>query len=150
MIGVNGWCSANQASPVGIESVGTKALDRNGSRISGIGALLAASTLPLASPSATHSQVTAQAHQHDHAGGADPPGHRGAAAVAERERDGEDDEHAEDRLRHRGQHVPGQRRRPGDRHRPEPVDDPLGRVLRDQDRGAVAPPTPPSSPGSPA
>ncbi len=60
MIGVKGWCSANQASPAGIDSVGTKPLDRNGSRMSGSGALLAASTLPLASPSATLSHVTAQ------------------------------------------------------------------------------------------
>ena len=50
MIGVNGWCSANHASPAGIESVGTKPLERNGSRIRGIGALLAASTLPRPGP----------------------------------------------------------------------------------------------------
>ena len=39
--------------------VGTKPLERKGSRINGIGALLAASTLPLASPNATHNHVTA-------------------------------------------------------------------------------------------
>ena len=45
MIGVNGWCSANQASGPGIDSVGTNPLLRNGRRIRNIGRLLAVSTL---------------------------------------------------------------------------------------------------------
>ena len=59
MIGVNGWYSANQRSPAGIESVGTNPLPRNGSSSSGIGRLLAASTLLATRPSATDSQVSA-------------------------------------------------------------------------------------------
>ena len=60
MNGVNGWYSANQRTPAGIESVGTKPLPRNGSRISGIGRLLAVSTLLADQPSATASQVSAK------------------------------------------------------------------------------------------
>ena len=60
MIGVNGWCSANQRSPAGIESVGTNPLPRNGSRVSTIGRLLAVSTLLLTRPSATESQLKAK------------------------------------------------------------------------------------------
>jgi hypothetical protein len=45
MTGVNGWYSANQRSHVGIESVGTKPLPRNGRNTSGWGRLLAASTV---------------------------------------------------------------------------------------------------------
>ena len=61
MIGVNGWYSANQRSPVGIESAGTKPLPRNGRNTSGMGRLLAASTLLVTRPSATESQVSANA-----------------------------------------------------------------------------------------
>src|SRR6185437_16608381 len=61
VIGVNGWCSANQRRPAGIESVGTNPLPRNGSSNRNIGVLLAVSTLLLASPSATHSQASANA-----------------------------------------------------------------------------------------
>src|SRR6266511_985921 len=60
MTGVNGWYSANQRSPVGIESVGTNPLPRNGRNTSGMGRLLAASTVLVTMPSATHSQVTAR------------------------------------------------------------------------------------------
>src|SRR5918997_2672613 len=60
MTGVKGWYSANQRSAVGIESVGTNALPKNGSRIRGMGMLLAVSTLSLTRPSATVSQVIAQ------------------------------------------------------------------------------------------
>src|SRR5690242_15010736 len=59
MIGVNGWYSANWRSPAGIDAVGTNPLPRNGRNSSGIGALLADSTLLLDSPSATDSQVMA-------------------------------------------------------------------------------------------
>src|SRR5690349_17538528 len=48
MIGVNGWYSANQRRPNGID-------------VSGIGRLLAASALPAARPSATDSQAIANA-----------------------------------------------------------------------------------------
>ena len=47
MIGVNGWYSAKARSPAGMESVGTNPLPRNGSSTSGIGRLLAVSTLLL-------------------------------------------------------------------------------------------------------
>ena len=60
MIGVKGWCSAKNAIPAGIDSVGTNPLPRNGSRNSGIGRLLAVSTLLLTSPSATASQMMAK------------------------------------------------------------------------------------------
>src|SRR6516164_9487997 len=59
MTGVNGWYSANARSPGGIDSVGTKPLLRNGSRVRNIGVLLALSTLLAARPSATVSQVRA-------------------------------------------------------------------------------------------
>src|SRR5882724_1492670 len=58
--GVNGSYSANQRIPAGSESVGTKPLPRNGSRIRNIGELLAVSTLLADSPSPTHSHVTAK------------------------------------------------------------------------------------------
>jgi hypothetical protein len=54
MTGVNGWYSANQRSPTGIESVGTKPLPRNGRNTRGCGRLLATR------PKATHSQVSAK------------------------------------------------------------------------------------------
>src|SRR3984893_11357866 len=61
--GVNGWYSANQRTAVGIECVETKALPRNGRTISGGGALLAASTVLAARPSATDSQVSANVNK---------------------------------------------------------------------------------------
>src|SRR5436190_24003383 len=61
MIGVNGWYSANQRRPTGIDAVGTNPLPRNGSSVSGIGRLLAASALPATRPSATDSQLIANA-----------------------------------------------------------------------------------------
>src|SRR3954447_25465265 len=59
MIGVKGWYSANQRRTVGMESVGTKPLPRQGSRIRGIGALLAASGVGDFRPRETDSQVMA-------------------------------------------------------------------------------------------
>src|SRR5215472_11271274 len=56
--GVNGWYSANQRIAVGIECVETKALPRNGRTISGVGALLADSTVLAARPSATAVSAT--------------------------------------------------------------------------------------------
>ena len=61
MIGVNGWCSAKRRSPVGIASVGTKALLMNGRIIRNIGVLLAVSTLSAARPIPTVSQVSENA-----------------------------------------------------------------------------------------
>jgi hypothetical protein len=61
MIGVKGWCSANQLRPSGIESVGTKPLDRNGRITRNIGRLLAVSTSLGTMPRATESQETASA-----------------------------------------------------------------------------------------
>ena len=61
MIGVNGWLSANQRRPAGIESVGTNPLPRRGSRNRTIGRLLAVSTLLASKPRATESQVSAKA-----------------------------------------------------------------------------------------
>ena len=61
MIGVNGWCSANQPSGPGRDSVGTKPELRNGSRTRIIGRLLAVSTLSVTMPSDTDSQPTATA-----------------------------------------------------------------------------------------
>ena len=58
---MNGWYSANQRTPTGIESVGTKPLPRNGRRTRGIGVLLAVSTLSASTPSATVSHVMARA-----------------------------------------------------------------------------------------
>jgi hypothetical protein len=55
---VKGSYSENQRIPVGTESVGTNPLPRKGSRISGMGRLLAASTLLVTIPSATASQIT--------------------------------------------------------------------------------------------
>src|ERR1700709_2252415 len=60
MVGVKGWYSANQRIAVGIVSVGTKPLPRNGSRNSGIGRLLAVSTLLLTRPRATENQMIAK------------------------------------------------------------------------------------------
>src|ERR1700734_3944198 len=58
--GVNGWYSANQRSPIGMEAVGTKPLPRNGSSVRNIGRLLADSTVLATRPSATDSQVSAK------------------------------------------------------------------------------------------
>jgi hypothetical protein len=59
MTGVKGWYSANQRSKVGIESVGTNPLPKNGRSTKGTGRLLAVSTLSVDMPSATVSQVRA-------------------------------------------------------------------------------------------
>ena len=72
IIGVNGWYSANHRTAVGIDSVGTKPLPRNGSRISGIGRLLAPSTVLDARPRATDSQVIANVITSENAGGGEP------------------------------------------------------------------------------
>src|SRR6516164_3515669 len=61
--GVNGWYSANQRIAVGIECVDTKALPRNGRTISGVGALLADSTVLAARPGATDSQTRAKVNR---------------------------------------------------------------------------------------
>src|SRR5262245_29187521 len=58
--GVNGWYPANQRSPVGIDSAGTKPLPRNGRNTRGMGRLLAASTVLATRPNATDNQVTAR------------------------------------------------------------------------------------------
>src|SRR5919197_2854505 len=60
MNGVNGWYSANQRRPTGIEPVGTNPLLRNGRNTSGMGRLLAVSTLLVTRPSATQSQISAK------------------------------------------------------------------------------------------
>src|SRR6266542_6031236 len=59
MNGVKGWYSAKARNPAGIESVGTNPLPRNGRNTSGVGRLLADSTVLAARPSATDSQVSA-------------------------------------------------------------------------------------------
>src|SRR5690349_1982482 len=59
IIGVNGWCSANQASGPDIELAGTNPDDTNGSSTRKNGVLLAVSTLSAAIPSATDSQLIA-------------------------------------------------------------------------------------------
>src|SRR5215469_4682109 len=61
--GVNGWYSANQRIAVGIECVETKALPRNGRTMSGVGALLADSTVLAARPRATASQTRARVNR---------------------------------------------------------------------------------------
>src|SRR6516164_10919051 len=61
--GVNGWYSANQRIAAGIEDVSTKPLPRNARMISGVGALLADSTVLAARSRATDSQVRAKANR---------------------------------------------------------------------------------------
>src|SRR5665647_3580141 len=61
MNGVNGWYCANPCNHTGIDSVGTKPLPRNGSKMSTIGRLLAVSTDLTCIPIATASQVIANA-----------------------------------------------------------------------------------------
>src|SRR5712692_10953115 len=58
--GVNGWFAANQRTPAGIESAGTKVLDRNGSRNdSGRVEPFAPATLFVTRPMAADSQARA-------------------------------------------------------------------------------------------
>src|SRR5262245_40287748 len=61
VIGVNGSCSTDQASGPGIDAVGTKAELRNTNSVRIIGRLLAVSTLSVTIPSATDSQLIANA-----------------------------------------------------------------------------------------
>src|SRR6476619_7464351 len=61
MAGVNGWYSAIGWNQPGMESTGVKALDRSGSRTSGIAVLLAASAFGLTRPIPTAIQVSAVA-----------------------------------------------------------------------------------------
>src|SRR5215470_10025701 len=61
--GVNGWYSANQRIAAGIDCVSTKPLPRNARMMSGVGALLADSTVLAARPRATDSQVRAKANR---------------------------------------------------------------------------------------
>src|SRR6516165_1060506 len=63
MTGLNGWYSANQRIAAGIELVRTKPLPRNARMMSGVGALLADSTVLAARPRATDSQVRAKANR---------------------------------------------------------------------------------------
>ena len=137
MIGVKGWFSANQRIAAGIESVGTNPLPRKGSRIRGIGRLLAVSTFLETSPSATASQITAKVtivsrpiaatHSSGPAVGPNPMS----------ERDADDDRDRDQRLDQAADDVPGQDRDAGDRHRPEAGDDALAHVHGDRDRRAL-------------
>src|SRR6516225_10905730 len=77
--GVNGWYSANQRIAVGIDGVSTKPLPRKARMVSGVGALLADSTVLAARPRATDSQVSAKANRIRIAAAAS---HLGALVVA--------------------------------------------------------------------
>src|SRR5687768_12557102 len=61
--GVNGWCAVNQRTPAGIDSAGTNALDRNGSR-NWIGSVapFAPATVLAIRPKAAESQASAKAN----------------------------------------------------------------------------------------
>lgn len=59
--GVKGWYSANRRSAVGIESGVTTALPRKGRKVSGVGALLAASMVFARRPIAADSQLSPKA-----------------------------------------------------------------------------------------
>jgi hypothetical protein len=61
IIGVKGWWAANQRRPAGIVAEGTNPLPKNGRSNSGIGLLLAVSTLRALRPSTTVSHVSASA-----------------------------------------------------------------------------------------
>src|SRR2546429_10024651 len=58
--GVKGWYSANQRTPAGIESVGTKLLPRNGSSSRNIGRVLAVLTLSLDMAGATDGRLSVE------------------------------------------------------------------------------------------
>ena len=137
MIGVNGWYSANQRSPAGMESVGTNPLPRNGSRISGMGRLLAVSTLLLTRPSATDSQMSAKVTITRTPTAASHSTEPGGGPEADEQRDADDDREAEHRLDQAAEDVSGQHRDAGDGHGAEPGDDALGHVHGDRDRGAL-------------
>ena len=138
MAGVNGWYSANRRNPVGIESTGTKALERSGSRISGIGLLLAASAVWLIRPMPTAIQVSAMANSTSSPNAASHSTGRGVGPEADEHGDRDDDGHAQDRLDHAADDVPDEHRGAVDRHRAEAGDDALGHVVGDGDRGSDA------------
>src|SRR6266542_7117546 len=132
--GVNGWFSANQRSPTGIESGGTKPLPRNGRRISGMGRLLALSTLLPTRPSATDSQEIARVTIRSTPAAAIHSMRPASGAEADRHGDADDDRQAKHRLDRAAEHMPGQHRGTSDPHRAETGDDALGHVHRDRDR----------------
>ena len=138
MIGVNGWCSANQRRPAGIESVGTKPLPRNGRSIRNIGRLLAVSTVLATRPRPTESHVSASVRKTTRPAAASQSSAEACRAEADRDRNGEHEQHGEQRLDHVGDHVAGEHRAAPDGHRLEAGDDALGHVDGDADRGQLS------------
>ena len=88
MMGVNGWCSANQRSPAGIESVGTKPLLRNGRSIRNIGVLLAVSTLFGGQAHADRQPGEREREEPSSADRAEPAERAGVGAEPEQEHEG--------------------------------------------------------------
>ena len=139
MIGVKGWFSANQATGPGIESVGTKPLLKNGSRISGIGRLLADSTVFAHSPMPTDSQVKAKVTR---ASSARAPSHSIGPVLRRNPVSTATARTASSCARIRSMLPitwPARTAPRGNRHRPEAGDDPGGHVHGDRDRGGLRP-----------
>ena len=135
MAGVKGWYSAIGWSQPGMAWTGTKALERSGSRISGIALLLAASALGLIRPMPTAIQVSAMAKRTSSPNAASQsrtpasvdrkPMATATAPTGPRW----------DRLEHAADDVSDEHRTAVDRHGAEAGDDALGHVGGDGDRG---------------
>ena len=152
MIGVNGWYSANQRSPAGIESVGTKALLRNGSMISEHRQCCWPSRRSwLTRPERDRQPGEGEGDQREQR--RPPRATRAGRPSGRKPRagDGDDDDDAGDRSGCRLPSTwPVEHGGAGDRHRAEAGDDALGHVGGDRDRGARARRRRRSSAGCPA
>ena len=105
VIGVNGWYSANQRIAGGNVSVGTNPLPRNGSRISGIGRLLAVSTLLVHQPERDREPDHGQGHERQQPEEREPVQHRRGRPEADEHRRAEHDHERHQRLDQRAEHV---------------------------------------------
>ena len=125
MIGVNGWCSANQASGPGIESVGTNAAAQERQEQRNIGRLLAVSTLFVDHPERHRQPGDGERRQREQADRREPGrqvrssgGSRSSTATTTHDR------HREHGLDDAAEDVAGEDDGAGDGHRPEAGDDP--------------------------
>ena len=134
--GVNGWYSANWRSPSGIVLVGTNPLlskRQQGEEQRGVASSLNAFGGQAKRGGETHER---EREQEQHTGRGQPGERAGRRAVSDREGDAEHDGEADDRLDQAADHMTGQHGAAGDRHGAKPVDDALGHIHGDRQRGA--------------
>jgi len=134
-IEVIGWFSAKARTGPGIEAVGTNAELMNGRKMIGYEKAAAPSTDFADNPAITAIQVSASVNRTRMPATASHASTPGRRAEADEECHKDDDYHG-DRVGHqRGQNMPPQHGRAGDRHRVEPLEDAALQVVEQAEGG---------------